>query len=291
VLLLQADSLAIIVPEHVATTYKDLIDNPELLNEKNIKLSLYAEIYNFDEKDKELIELIKSLYLSAGNSLRAFDMEVVPDKKDQEDEDQEDMTGSMNSDTPISDSLDSMDKGSFNSIDEPMEDFSEVEENLSAYKKFKKHGSFLESLESKLYNTSNIIFKENTKTTYLNEEKNILIIQVDNSNIYNKFKRIPLVAKKSLSAFGESIRNNKDTQLIDSFIKDGKRYFVVAESIGSNFWVIENEALVSPKKESRLIQPIQNEIIRLKRSSIRKEVRKSIPYISENKVVFDGGVN
>lgn len=285
VLFIQADSLAIIFPQNVKEIGDEIEEDPSLLKEKNINLSLYAEIYNFDEKDKEFIELIKTLYLSAGNSLRAFDTELEPkdgDKKEEEDKDIE----SLADDFSLSDSDISSTEDSFPETEEPIDDFEEVEENKNAYKKFSKYNKFLEALDKKLFIASNSVFKENTKVKFLNENKNILVIEVNNNNIYNKYKRVPLVAKKSLTAFGEAIRKNKNTQLIDSFIRDGKRYFIVAEAAGSNFWTVEGEEYTKPKKDMQFIHPIKKDIINLKRSSIRKESRKYVPLKSGNKLVF-----
>jgi len=285
VVLIQADSYALIIPENISETYKELLDNPELIDSKNIDFSLYAEVYNFDSDDSELLELIKEVYLAAGNSLKAFELvgslKVEPEMEKEESEEEADPFKPANTDFSAED----FSEESFSEIEAPVEDFSEVEENYKAFKKFKKQSAFLESLVKKLYTMSNKQFKENIRIKFLNN-KSILAIEVDNKSVYRKFEHVPAIAKKSLSIFGEAIRKNDSTQLVDSFVKDGKRYFIVVESAGNNFWYVSKEEM-SPLDDSKdIIKPIQKDIIKLNRSSVRQESRKFIPCKKDKEIVF-----
>ena len=90
-----------------------------------------------------------------------------------------------------------------------------------------------------------------------------------------------------MSAIGETIRKNKYTQLVDSFIVEGKRYFIIAEDIGNNFWISEQDELKRIEAASKnTILPLQDEIIILKKSSVREESRKLRPYILRDQIVF-----
>lgn len=285
VVIAQADSYALIVPERISEIYKEVLENPEIVAEKNVDFSLYAEIYNFDSSDKELLELIKEVYLAAGNSLKAF--ELTGDlKKDSEEskEEPKEQQDPIEIDMPKTDF--SAPAPDFSSIEEPVEEFPEVEENTKALKKFKKQSKFLESLVTKLASISNNTFKENIKIKYLNKDNNILIIEVNNKNVYSKFEHVPAVAKKSLSTFGEAIRKNKNTQLVDAFTRDGKRYFIVAESAGNNFWYVNKEEINPLNTNTDIIKPIQKDIIKLQRSSIRQESRKFLPCKNGKEIVF-----
>lgn len=290
VVLIQADSYAIIIPEHISETFKDLLENPDLINDKNIDLSLYAEVYNFDSNDRELLDLIKEAYLSAGNSLKAF--ELTGDLKKEEDE-LEGQSEEQTSEQPQVPSFGSdFDKPSmtpaadFGEIDSSIEEAPEVQENSKPFSRFKKQGSYLENLTHKLYSISNDIFKENTKIRFLGEKKNILLVEVNNKEIYKKYSRVPAVAKKSLSVFGESIRNGKMTQLLDTFTIDGKKYFAIAECAGNNFWYVSKEKIGDIIDSTDIIKPIQKDIIRLKKSSVRQESRKFVPKKDNKEIIF-----
>lgn len=283
VVLAQADSYTLTIPEHISEIYKELLDDPKVLTTKNTDFSLYAEIYGFDSNDKELLDLIKETYLSAGNSLKAF--ELTGSLKNNVEEPAESSTDAEASpDIPFTQPTSPA--AAFPEIQEPVEDFSEIEENSKALKKFKKQSSFLEALVARLAAMSNSTFKENIKIKYLNTNSSILLIEVNNKNIYTKFEHVPAIAKKSLSTLGEAIRKNRDTQLVDSFTKDGKRYFVVAESAGNNFWYVNKEKLEATNTDKDIIIPIQKDIIKLQRSSIRQESRKFLPYKKDKEIVF-----
>ena len=74
VIMQQADGLILVVPENIVETYQDLVEDAELISEKNNGISLYAEIYNFEMSDPKLQDLIKATYVASGNELKAFDL-------------------------------------------------------------------------------------------------------------------------------------------------------------------------------------------------------------------------
>jgi hypothetical protein len=137
-----------------------------------------------------------------------------------------------------------------------------------------------------LYNISDDVIRENVRTKFLNKSKSILVIEVDNKAIYSRLSHVPKLAKRLLTVFGETIRLNGGTQLVDSFTKNNKRYFVISESVGNNFWVVNSDKLDILDKESGFVEPIQDKIIRLNRSSIRKESKKKVPYFKNSRIVY-----
>lgn len=290
VILAQADSLALIIPKHVAETYHDLKEDPSMLKQKNISLSLYVELYNFETNSIELFDLLKTVYLSAGDSLEAFEMpesdvKKAEDKNKEEDNlDSEDLFKSNEFSNTSNENPTSL--GDFSKIEEPLGDIQELADNTGAYESFKKVSNNIYKLSNMLYNVSDKIIRENVRVGFFNSAESILVVEVNNKAIYNKLSHVPKLAKRLLTVFGETIRLNNGTQLIDSFIKGGKRYFVIAESAGNNFWVVNNDKLDVLDKDSRFIDPIQDKIIRLNRSSIRKESRKKIPYFKDSRIVF-----
>lgn len=302
VLLTQADSLALIIPEKVAQVYQELTEDPSLIIEKNKDLALYAEVYNFNSNDAKLHDIIKTAYLSAGDSLRAFDMpQEMEDQalKDKENEGEEG-EGGDDLDTGFDDDFDSGggsdnfdamfgDGGSsdFDEIDAGAEDFAEVNENKLMYESFKKQTSVLEKLSADLFNKADKDIRSYIKTRLIGENKNLLMIEVNNKAIFDKYRRIPKVAKSIMTAIGESVRRDNDTQLVDSFMKDSKRYFIIAENLGNNFWITENDKMKSlAVYDDKVMLPIQEEIITLKRSSVRMEARKLTPYLDSDNILF-----
>jgi hypothetical protein len=289
VILEQGENIAVIIPDEVAQVYEDVQQNNKLLSEKNIGLSLYAEVYGFDSDNKKFQELIKTSYLAAGNFMKAFDLvgaDVVSD--DKEDDEKPDRETNNPFETPSKPEEPEFD------IPEAPEDIAtsdEVAENMEAYNKFKTHGNALGKLAEALTESTTTLLKKNTKVWFLNSDKNILIIEVNNKAIYDSFHKAKSIAKQTISKLGESIRANKDTQLLDSFSKSGKRYFVVAENIlNDNFWYAKGDELTELPKlgNDYAINPIASNIIQLNKSSIRKESRVYKPFTngSELKVVF-----
>lgn len=291
VVLEQGGNVALIVPEQVAQVYEDTEKNPKVLTEKNISLALYAEVYGFDTSNKKLQDLLKNTYLSAGNAMQAFDLvgiDVV--------EEPEAASGGDFGGMPMLNNIEAPEPAPVSDFDLPANtpdisvdtnSFDEIKENLDVYKKFKRQNKSLVNLVVSLKENATKILSKNIKFKLLNESKNLLLIEVNNKNIYESFPKAKSVAKQTITKLGEAIRKNKDTQLVDSFIKNGKRYFVVAENIANNFWVVNNENLNKiSDKEKTYIVPIQKEVLTLKRSSVRKESRSNIPYKEGNVVVF-----
>lgn len=271
VILQQADGLVLVIPENVVETYQDLLENPDLLTEKNNSIELYAEVYNLNSKDEKLHKIIKEAYLYAGNGLKAFDL------KDSLSKEKEDIdNGEEKADNEV-------DGFNFDEISEDLPEIEDIQLNEESYKKFKKQSNYLENLLSSLYEKANSVLKKNIKKTFLHK---VLVIEVNNKNIYNQYEKVPAVAKKILSNFGEAIRKNKGTQLIDSFSKDGKRYFVVAENIANNYWYVLNEDVEKLEDDVTYIEPTTKTVIKLAKSSIRKESRAVVPYKKGRKTVF-----
>jgi tetrahydromethanopterin S-methyltransferase subunit A len=272
VLLQQADGLALVVPENVVEAYQDLIKDATLIVEKNNNISLYAEIYNFDSTDKNLQDLIKSVYISCGNELKPFDLKNDLAQKQKETSEENNEPGQ--DDAPL-----------FEPIVDSLPEMEEIQVNEEAYKKFKKQSNVIEKFLEHMYEKSNNILKKNVKVLFF---KKVLIIEVNNKNVYQTYEKSPVVAKKLLSNFGEAIRKNKNTQLLDSFSKNGKRYFVVAENIANNYWYVANEEIEKLNDQAVYIEPISKNVIKLNSSSVRKESRKLVPFKKGKKIVFVG---
>lgn len=276
VLLQQADGLILVVPEHVTQVYKDLLEDATLLTEKNTNISLYAEVYNFDVNDEHLQDLIKTTYISAGNNLKPFELKDALAQEEKEDKPKQDEAPG-NQDVP----------DFFGEIEDDLPAMEDISVNEESYKRFKKQSNVIEKFLDKLYEKSNQILKENVRTKFFNK---VLIIEVDNKSVYNYYEKMPIAAKKLLSNFGEAIRTNKNTQLVDSFSFNGKRYFVVAENIANNYWYIKDEELDTLTEDLVYIAPTAKTIIKLAKSSVRKESRQLVPYKKGKNVIFVGSV-
>jgi len=284
VLITQGDGFILTMPEDVYETFKALEEDESLLADKNINLALYAEVFNFDTNDPELHEFIKEIYLAAGNSKKAFDFvpsKKTTSKKDDESEEQDRQLGAE-------DLFTSEPESSFDEIETDLEDLPEIEANLESYTKFKKYTKRLDNFKNILYNNSDNVIRNNVKYKYIGENESVLTMEVDNKNVYELLSNSPKIAKNTLSRFGESIRLNKKIQLLDSFNKEGKRYFVLAENAGNNYWLVKGEKLDKFEGDDPYYQPIQEEIIKLSRSSVRFESRHLKPYKVGRKIVYRG---
>lgn len=282
VIMQQGDGLILVVPEEVVSTYQDLTENPEDIVQKNNDISLYAEVYNLNSEDDKLHDLIKETYLNAGNGIKPFDLTDDLARKEDEDDKESSDREDAGIDTGASD--DDFDDAGFDDIEDDFDDLEDFATNESAYKKFKKHGSYLENLEHRLYHKANETMRKLVKTKHF---ENTLVVEVDNKNIYNAYSRVPAFAKRLLTNFGEAIRTNKRTQLIDSFAKDGKRYFVIAEDVANNYWYVINEDMDKLEDDKGdYIRPDLDGVARLRRSSVRKESRSIVPYKKGRKIVF-----
>lgn len=284
VLLTQGEAFALIMPEGVATAYQTIIEDPDTLTEVNVKLSLYVEVCDFDTDDPKFADLVKSAYISAGDSTNAFEFTGIRKKKKADG----DTEGSFDDfDMPaMGGSKDTGGMGGMSEIPEPVEEFPEIDANMEAYKGFKSFssGSLIEAAKSWINRSSGVV-NSNTKIKML-KDCHVLVIEVNNKAIYDKLKNSPSVAKRTISSFGEMIRLNKETQLVDSFQRDGKRYFVVVEDHGGNFWVVKKERLYGIPEDSDYVEPIQKDIVKLSRSGVRVESRKRTPHRKGRIVVF-----
>lgn len=279
VVLRQADNYVITVPENILDTYNLLIEEPEGLSDINTQFSLYAEVYGFNANDTELNDLIKKTYLSAGNSLPAFELLPSLEKKAKDDEE---ATGSNDE---LSD-FDSDDLADFNEIDEPIETDVEMTVNTEAYKSFKKQTNALALLLENLKQTQPRAVRESLRAKYVD---NVLVIESANKELYKRLEAYPKLAKTLLSNLGESIKKFKYTQLVDTFKIDGRSYFVVAESVANNYWIVENEE-VDILTESKYVKPLNKNIIKLNKSSVRINARKQQPRkITSGDIVYVQG--
>lgn len=283
VVLRNQQGVVLVLPEKVSDTYSVLKETPEKLLEVNQKFSLYAEVVGLDSEDNELINLIKKVYLSAGNYAGAFSSPkpIKPAEETAE------STPTEEFDNFVADS--EFDAGEFSDIAQETFSTEELESNFESFRKFKMTTNSLANFTKKLKNESAQIVSDNLKLFRLN---NVVIVEVDNKNIYKILKATPGIAKTILRDFGESLKQVKGTQIIDSYTKNGKRYFVVAEHVKNNYWYTPADLLVEAKSTASKIVPKESNIILLERSNIRTQERKMVPYLSENKLVFlKGGKN
>jgi hypothetical protein len=293
VILRQADNYAIVMPEDVKAKYKQVKESPETIDEVNKNYSLFSGFYGLDAKDQELLDLIKTAYIESGGELAPF--EIVGELKQEYDKIVSEETVESEDDfsRPTADlggSSETTGDDLFGDIDNTQTSLEEtpgIEENLKALKKFNCNGDSLQRLLEKLYKISNGTIKHYTKKSYLNENKNVLVLEVDNKEIFKRYKHIPTVAKKLLSNFGEAIRKNKDTQLVDAFTDDrGKKYFIIAENLSNNYWYVKKEKIEEASENSMVIEPLAKNIIKLNKSSIRPESRAYRPVTVDKKVIF-----
>lgn len=294
VLIKQAENAALIMPKNVIDINDTLEENPELIIDKNVNLDLYAEVFGFDTSDSSFKETIKNAYLGAGSSLRAFEFKNSKKAEPEKDE----LESRPEDEKPDGIGLPKKEPGEFKPPldkipgDTPVEDA--IAANKESFSKFKKTGSYLEALLEKLAGSMPSAIKKNVKYNFLTENNSVLIIEVDNRAIIEKFTNAQTSAKQALSSLGESIRNDSKTQMIDSFIANGKRYHILVEAVGNNFWYVEGEDLLDTKvlteTSQSLISPIQEDIVVLKKSSIRQESRKRIPLKNEKEIMFIGGI-
>lgn len=282
-LLKQADSIVLAFPQDILETYKVLKEDPNLLNDKNTNFSLYAEIYGFDSKDDVLQQLIKKAYLYTGNNLPPFELiGELAAQKDKAQEDTPDSFGGGPFNVSPFDNTSSSELSDFGESDIDLGD-PNIEVNAESYSKFKKQTNSLNKLLNKIKNTSPSLVRENIKIKHIN---NVLLIELDNKAIYETLKVFPKLAKNIISEAGELIRTNKGTQLLDSFSLDNKRYFTLAESTGNNFWITKNESIPVLRESKAFTKPIQDDIIVLNRSTIRRESRNYKPCKLKDEIVY-----
>ena len=289
----QADNFALIVPDKVYESYKKLEKDAseETLVAINSEIELSIDSLGFTTTDNSFIELVKQVYLDCNNAEQAFNLTIDGQIKADEQEDEEEEEENFGSDSspfageePITDKP-KRDSFKFDSPSIEIADTLEKEE--AVYSQFSARTKALKKLENKLSKQPAVLTK-NTYVKYLGENKNALAIIVDNKNIYNSLAAVPKKAKEVISLFGEAIRNNKDTQIVDSFIIDNQRVFIITENTHSNFWIVENETIEELDKATKSSKTIivPTKYITLPKSSVRKESRKAVPVLKEDKVAF-----
>lgn len=281
VLLRQADKIVLTMPQDIVEAYKEILDNLENLDTINRNFSLYSEIYGFDSKDLELQKLIKRTYLYAGNSQSAFEVsgELAKEKTEQ---------GKPEAKDSELDDLDFPEIEDNSDLDFGVDDIADIPElgvNKEAFKKFKKQTKYLEKFIRDTITKKPTIIRDNVKFKFIS---NVLLVEVNNKNIYETLDYNPKIPKFIISNFGESVKDFHGIQLIDSFNRQGRRYFVLAEDAGNNYWNVINEAykLLPSNNKRKVIVPLEEDIITLNRSSIRENSRKNVCFLKENKLVY-----
>lgn len=284
VAIIQADNFALIVPDNVHSIYEALLEDTteEALAKINSSIELSIDTFGFGTSKPGFLGLVKQVYVEADNNKEPFQLEpsaLAKAGKEEEPEEEElpDARRGI---------FQSPDEKGGNDFEEPGLDFVDtIKKEEAVYSKFTRQTESLNKLEQKLKRHPKVLVN-NTYAKYLDEAKAVLMLVIDNKNIYNSLAAIPKKAKEVLSIFGETIRTNKDTQLLDSYIVNHKRVFIVAENSPSNYWIVENEKIdkLDETKATKIVSPI--EYIVLPKSSIRRESRKAVPYLKEDKVVF-----
>lgn len=283
VMLQQAENLVLIIPQNVVESYNLILEDPSIIGVLNKEIDLYAEVYGFDEKDPELTKIIKTSYLNLGNRLVAYELTSKAETSNKSNED---------------DKLDQSDTEDFDFEDTGYEDFDNadaaafddflsdagVEANEESFKKFVGSKDNFKYLINKLYKETPEIVRENTK---IKMHKNLLVIKINNENIYESLSNVPKLAKQLISEAGELIRKNNNTQLVDSINKGKQRFFIIASAKKHNFWKTPEDKFDIVTAKSVYIKPLQKNIITLTNSNVRIEARKYRPALDENnQVVF-----
>lgn len=270
------DGIILILPNNIVDSYETINNTPEELDNVNKSLILYAEVVGFDTEDPELHEIIKKAYLSAGDSIGAFTTHIVEEEPEETEE--LDEFGSL------------PDLGNLSADEdfEPFDDFSidELDANFESFKKFKVRTNSLNKLVNSIKKDSPEIIAENVRLAKIS---NTLVVEVDNKNIYRLLEATPNLGKTILKNFGEFLKNQKNTQLIESYNANGKRYFVIAEQASNNFWLTEQDKLQDVDKKVRHVVPKKDNIIILKNSNIRLAERKIVPKKDKDNIVFIKG--
>jgi len=283
VLIVQADNFALIIPENVYDSYEVIEDNSAEIQSINLGLQLSIDSAGFDSSDVDYQNMVKRAYITADNSSPAFELlGVAKVNADNKVEDEESGIGSP---ADKLGEIGSMDKSPEPVFEEPsgLEFDDEIAKNQEAYSKFSKDTNSLEKLLEKLKAAPTVI-SDNVKAKYIGESKNLLMLLVDNKSVYKSFINIPRKAKETISKFGETIRLNADTQIIDTFLVSGNRAFIVAEYVANNYWLVEGEENSNEELSGKKIIP--KRLIKLTKSSVREESRKFKPTTYNGKIAF-----
>ena len=288
VVLEQADSkIAILLPEDLLRVYskgKDEIDM-EYLNQINKSFDLYVENYGFDSTDGKFKDFVIGVYLKSENEAPAYTMSKEKEAKEEKKK-KEEVQGSFGGqDSFGGPSLGSRgpmegresEQGSMEIGSDYIEPIpggelpeEELSMNESAYKKFKKESIILENFVRKLGALNKL--NKHIKYRFLNENRNVLIIRVDNDILYSLFESKGR-ARRTMTKLGETIMNSKGTQVVDTFIKDNKRFFILTEA-ENNYWCVRGEEReVASNPDVYYIKPEPKDIILLERSEVRNDAR------------------
>lgn len=271
--LTQADNFVLIIPQNVIETHLLIEEDLEIVDAVNQNIDLYAEIYGFDDKDPELLKLIKLAYINVGNRLLPYELVVKKDAEDKIEDNQDEVE-------------DDFGLGGFDDFENDagaFEEFLNTEDmtaNEESFKLFQGDKTSFVSLLNKLNKETPYLAKENIT---VKQHHNLLIIKVNNKNIYESASGLPKVAKKIISNTGELISQNENTQLIDSISFNKERYFIVAEANNNNFWTTKEDTLNIVGPRQSYIRPIKKDVIDLAKSNVRVETRKYRPALDNNK--------
>lgn len=280
----QAENYVLIVPQKVVEAYNLISEDAEIVAELNREIDLYAEVDGFDEKDPELTKIIKTSYLNLGNRLPAYELTAqakgtVKDKDKEPEDDTSDLENFDFEDTGYED----FENADADAFDDFLTD-AEVENNEEAFNRFTGNKNNFKQLVHKLYINSPELIRENTK---IKMHKNLLIVKINNKNIYESLSNIPKLAKSLITEAGELLRKNNDTQLVDSINVNKQRFFIIASAKKNNFWKTTKDTLDIVTSRSTYIKPLQKNIITLGSSNIRVEARKYRPALDmNNQLVF-----
>ena len=271
-LLKQGDGFAFVIPKGADKVILELLENPENVVKENASFDLYADIYNLDSRDTELLNLIKSKFLSTGDSLPPYQFldpntpEEAAEEAESEEVDTEEDFGDFGGFDPIA-------------PEESIESEPNTAINMESYKSFRGNTKAFKSLLESLRTNFPEAVSGNIKVSYIGDDKGVLVLRVDNKKIYNTYSKYPKKAKETMTNLGETIKRTEGVQLVDTEVKDGARYFIIADS--SQYWLTEQDNL--QKHESQTVVVPKNEnVITLKKTNIRVEARKNVPCLTES---------
>ena len=279
----QGDKFAVIIPVNVPETYIILQDDLGKIDDVNTDYNLAVEFYNF-EAGQQLSDFASMVYTSIGEESPAFkltpqgeiDLHLEGDGADTE-------QGLGNTNVPMGGGSD-FDFEAEDSIS--LSEVPDIDANLEAFSKFKDYdGKVLTETKDLLRKLPNTL-RENIKLIRINNS-NVYALEVDNKSIYESYGAINKRAKEILTTIGETIRESKDIQLVDSLMVDGKRLFIITETNNSNLWYAATDKVVTlTENKGSIIVPSKRDLIKLERTNVRVENRKHKAYIYGNNIAF-----
>ncbi len=279
------DKIAVIVPEGVAKAYKDIIEEGKEIKDVNVNFTLLTDLIGFDTNSSELKELIKNAYLSSLNYAQAFDTTSALPKKE-EPKEELDRDRGRPIDRPLGGERPAP---TFRGAEVPNDDTAidgvgEFEENKKAFSKFKKQTTKLENLIEHIENISPKALLENIEMKFVNNT--LLYIFVDNKTLVESLDIVPNYSKSLLSGLGENIKQFDGVQLVDTAPYKNGRVFIVAESVGNNYWLTEDDDIKFTRNTKNLVLATDDNMIILKKSAVRMDERKYIPFIDGKDILF-----